>query len=183
MRVEWAPRTRSRWRRELSLPVCLQRATLAASLLGAAYSIGCTAREKPMPPEPTRSTQAVAPRGTFVATAYSLHGKTASGTVTRPGVVAADPRVLPLGSQIRVRGAGAYSGTYTVADTGSAIGGRRIDVYIPNHAAARRFGRRTVRVELVHQGRKTRSVRSGGRPRRSAHRHQRAVQGKKGSAV
>jgi 3D (Asp-Asp-Asp) domain-containing protein len=159
----------------------LQLARIAAGLLGGVYLAGCSAHQKPMPPpQPSQATRAGAPRGTFVATAYSLHGKTASGSVTRPGVVAADPRVLPLGSQIRVRGAGAYSGTYTVADTGSAIGGRRIDLYIPNHAAARRFGRRTVHVELVrHPGQKTH--RSG--PHRSTHRRRRAAPGKGASSV
>jgi 3D (Asp-Asp-Asp) domain-containing protein len=101
-----------------------------------------------------------------------LHGRTASGTATHPGIVAADPRVLPLGSQIRVSDAGAYSGTYIVADTGRAVGGRRIDLYIPNHADARRFGRRTVRVQVLERasspaGEVRRSARHSGR------RHQR----------
>jgi 3D (Asp-Asp-Asp) domain-containing protein len=126
-------------------------ATLAVGLLAAAYVTGCSSRQpapRPVPPRST-STREVGRPDTYVATAYSLHGRTASGTTTRPGIVAADPSVLPLGSQIRVSNAGTYSGTYTVADTGGAIGGRRIDVYIPNHAEARRFGRRTVRVQVL----------------------------------
>ena len=85
----------------------------------------------------------------FTATAYAIAGRTASGIHTRPGVVAADPSVLPLGSRIRVAGAGPYSGDYLVADTGGAVQGRKIDIYIPNEAEALRFGRRRVRVEVL----------------------------------
>jgi len=88
-------------------------------------------------------------RGTFVATAYSLHGTTASGRRAQRGFVAADPHVLPIGSRIRVSNAGRYSGTYTVADTGGRIKGHKIDLYIPDHTEARRFGRRVVHVEVV----------------------------------
>jgi rare lipoprotein A len=54
----------------------------------------------------------------FEATADSVEGITAKGTLTHDGIVAADPAVLPLGSVIRVSGAGPYSGTYVVTDTG-----------------------------------------------------------------
>src|SRR5690242_171338 len=68
----------------------------------------------------------------FIATAYSQRGQTASGAMTRVGLVAADPSVLPLGSVIQVRGAGPYSGNYTVADTGALVKGRHIDIFIPS---------------------------------------------------
>ncbi len=90
--------------------------------------------------------------GEFDATAYSLTGTTASGMQTRPGIVAADPAVLPLGTRIRVRGAGAYSGVYVVADTGRGIRGREIDIFIPDLVQAKRFGRRRVRVEVLEHG-------------------------------
>jgi 3D (Asp-Asp-Asp) domain-containing protein len=77
---------------------------------------------------------------------------TSSGTIAHEGIAAADPSVLPLGSRIRVTGAGAWSGVYTVTDTGGRIQGRRIDLYIPSAAAARRFGRRPVRVQLIETG-------------------------------
>ena len=63
--------------------------------------------------------------------------------------MAADPDVLPLGSRIRVHDAGAYSGVYTVLDTGPAVQGREIDIYVPNLAEAKRFGRQRVRVEIL----------------------------------
>ena len=88
----------------------------------------------------------------FYATAYCVTGTTAMGVHTRPGIVAADPAVLPLGSRIRVAGAGAYSGIYTVADTGPAVRGREIDIFMTDLAAAKHFGRRRVRVEVLQRG-------------------------------
>ena len=89
----------------------------------------------------TRSTAG----GTFTATAYCLKGRTALGHGVRRGVIAADPRILRLGSRINL-GAGAYSGEYLVSDTGGAVKGRKIDIWMPSCAEARRFGRRTVTI-------------------------------------
>jgi len=83
--------------------------------------------------------------GSFTATAYCLQGRTATGGGVRRGVIAADPRVLRLGSRITL-GAGPYSGSYLVADTGGAVKGRKLDIWVPSCAEARRFGRRTVTV-------------------------------------
>jgi len=84
----------------------------------------------------------------FRATAYCLKGRTANGGSVRRGIVAADPRVLPLGSRIQVN-AGAYSGTYTVADTGGAVKGRKLDIWMPSCTEAVRFGRRNVKVSRL----------------------------------
>lgn len=81
----------------------------------------------------------------FTATAYCLKGRTASGAGVRRGIVAADPRVLRLGTRINLS-AGAYSGNYLVADTGGAVKGRKLDIWVANCSEARRFGRRTVMV-------------------------------------
>jgi 3D (Asp-Asp-Asp) domain-containing protein len=83
--------------------------------------------------------------GSFTATAYCLKGKTASGGSVRRGLVAADPRILPLGTRINLN-AGSYSGSYLVADTGGAVKGRKLDIWVPNCSEARRFGRRNVTV-------------------------------------
>jgi 3D (Asp-Asp-Asp) domain-containing protein len=90
----------------------------------------------------------------FEATAYSKKGKTGTGTRTRRGVVAADPRVLPPGSVVDVKGAGRYSGRYKVADTG--VKGRKIDVYVPSRQTAKQFGRKKVQVKVVKRGSQTR---------------------------
>ncbi|HJQ85332.1 MAG TPA: 3D domain-containing protein [Candidatus Binatia bacterium] len=102
-------------------------------------------------------------RMTFEATAYTIAGQTASGHPTNEGVVAADPDVLPLGSRIRITGAGAYSGTYVVRDTGPEIRGREVDIYIANDRAAKRFGRKRVQVEVLSRGDGERGVTSGRR--------------------
>ena len=87
-------------------------------------------------------------KGSFVATAYCLRGRTALGHGVRSGLIAADPRVLGLGSRIGL-GAGAYSGSYLVSDTGSRIKGRRLDIWMASCSEARRFGRRNVTVSLL----------------------------------
>ena len=87
----------------------------------------------------------------YIATAYSLRGRTASGKFVSQGIIAADPRVLPLGSRVRLE-AGAWSGEYLVADTGGAIRGRKIDIWTPSSREAMRFGRRTVKLTVLSYG-------------------------------
>ena len=101
----------------------------------------------------TASDKAVGPATNYVATAYSLRGRTASGRMVSRGLIAADPRVLPLGSRVRVEHPG-YSGEYLVADTGGMIRGRRIDIWIPTSREAMRFGRRTVKLTVLSYGAK-----------------------------
>lgn len=89
-------------------------------------------------------------RGAFTATAYCLKGRTAMGSGVRRGIIAADPRVLKLGSQVNLGGAG-YTGQYTVTDTGGSIRGHHIDIWVPSCSEARRFGRRTVLISMVER--------------------------------
>ena len=86
-----------------------------------------------------------ASKGAFSATAYCLKGRTAMGHGVRRGIIAADPRVLKLGSQVYID-AGAYSGNYLVSDTGGAIKGKKIDIWVGNCGEAVRFGRRSIQV-------------------------------------
>ena len=104
---------------------------------------------------------ALIPASPYVATAYSLRGRTASGRMVGRGLIAADPRVLPLGSRVRLDHPG-YSGEYLVADTGGAIRGRRIDIWTPSSSEAMRFGRRTVKLTVLsYGGRKARRSTKG----------------------
>ncbi len=93
----------------------------------------------------------VVPPTKYVATAYSLRGRTASGRMVAKGLIAADPRHLPLGSRVRLE-AGAYSGEYLVADTGGLVRGKRIDIWTPSSREAMRFGRRTVKLTVLSYG-------------------------------
>ena len=88
------------------------------------------------------------------ATAFTLDRRpTSSGTEVHEGTVAADPAVLPLGTRIRITGTRGYDGNYLVTDTGAAVKGNRIDLYVPSRAEAKRFGTKTVRVEIRRLGR------------------------------
>lgn len=67
-------------------------------------------------------------------------GLTASGTDPGPGTVAVDPRVIRLGSRLFVPG----YGPARALDTGGAIYGARLDVWMRSCSSARRWGSRTV---------------------------------------
>ena len=102
------------------------------------------------PTQPAPATTPVQPASqsgrqlTVVATAYSLHGGTASGLPTGPGVVAVDPTVIPLGTRMFIPG----YGPGVAADTGTAIKGLRIDLWFPMLSQAESWGRRTVTITL-----------------------------------
>ncbi|HEY9401958.1 MAG TPA: 3D domain-containing protein [Pyrinomonadaceae bacterium] len=88
----------------------------------------------------------------FTATAYALHGRTASGQTVRRGLIAAD-HSLPLGTRVRLE-AGSYSGEYLVADRGGKVRGRVIDIWVPSNGEAIRFGRRPVKLTILSYGQK-----------------------------
>ena len=104
---------------------------------------------KPAPAE-MKAAPLTAPQ-VYVATAYSRKGRGASGMGVRAGTIAADPHVLPFGTRVRLD-AGQYSGEYVVTDSGSAIKGRKIDVWIPSFREACRFGRRNVKLSVLSYG-------------------------------
>lgn len=87
----------------------------------------------------------------MTSTAYTASCKGCSGT-TATGInlknnpsmklIAVDPNVIPLGSKVYVEGYG-----YAIAgDTGGAIKGRKIDIFISSHSQAVAWGRKTVNV-------------------------------------
>src|SRR3989440_2020870 len=103
-------------------------------------------------PSPSHEVIAV-PAQAYMATAYSLRGRTSSGRPASRGLIAADPSVLPLGTRVRLE-AGAFSGEYVVGDTGGAVRGRRIDIWTPTANEAQRFGRRVVKLTVLSFGAK-----------------------------
>lgn len=84
------------------------------------------------------------------STAYYQGSVTATGTRPKrnPGglsTVAVDPRVIPLGSKLYIDGYG-----YAVAeDTGGAIKGNIVDVFLNTAQECRNWGRRSVKVTIV----------------------------------
>lgn len=140
-----------------------RRMALAAALLIAALgALGMAAAAAPNEPEPMELPAVVLPRntpqeatqtweGVFTITAYCpcekccgafANGYTATGEKATQGVtIAADPDVLPMGTEIELDGH-----TYTVQDTGGAIAGYRLDLYFDNHEDALQWG---VREKIV----------------------------------
>jgi 3D (Asp-Asp-Asp) domain-containing protein len=96
----------------------------------------------------------------FVATAYCKGHTTASGVGVATGIVAADPKLLPEGSVIEIDGLPGraaslqdrYRGIYTVMDTGPAVNGRHVDVYLWSCTEALTFGRREAIVTVLRLG-------------------------------
>lgn len=103
----------------------------------------------------------IASRGQFagkeyfdlIATGYSpfcckgVDDVTALGVRAGYGVVAVDPKVIPLGSRLFIEGYG-YA---LAADTGSAIKGLRIDLGFDTKREAIIFGRRPIRVYVIQK--------------------------------
>ena len=90
--------------------------------------------------------------GTFEATAYDDSvesqgqwvGQTATGVKPQVGVIAVDPKVIPLGTKLYVEG----YGNCVAADTGGAIKGNRIDVFKNTASEVRAWGRQQVKVYI-----------------------------------
>jgi len=87
----------------------------------------------------------------FEATAYCVTGISRSGTLIKPGHVAADPKVIPLGSMIYVDSP-LMGGFYQVLDTGDLVKGKIIDIFIPSYEKCVEFGRRAVKVQVLRYG-------------------------------
>ena len=88
------------------------------------------------------------------STMYCLRGNTRTGVRTRDGIAAADPRFLPLGSVVRLSlPDGSPLGVFVVMDTGGAVKGNKIDVYVDDCSEAVRWGRRKVVAQVLALGR------------------------------
>ena len=92
---------------------------------------------------------------TVSATAYTAFcagcsGITATGIDLRSNpnqkVIAVDPTVIPLGSKVWVEG----YGEAIAGDTGGAIKGNKIDVFIPSQGAALDWGRKTINIKILN---------------------------------
>ena len=89
----------------------------------------------------------------FAATAYCKGTMTASGVNVRTGIAAADPDLLPVGSVIQVYRLGErYNGIYTIMDTGPAVQGREIDIYMWSCNEALELGRKDIGINVLRLG-------------------------------
>ncbi|MED4028806.1 LysM peptidoglycan-binding domain-containing protein [Priestia megaterium] len=106
--------------------------------------------------QPAESSQQASGKSmTVEATAYTANcagcsGTTATGVDLKANpnqkVIAVDPSVIPLGSKVYVEG----YGEAVAADTGGAIKGNRIDVFVPAEGDAQQFGRKSVKITVMN---------------------------------
>jgi len=98
------------------------------------------------PPEPGT-------RLSFTATAYCKGLTTAAGAPVQAGIAASDPALLPLGSVVQIDSPDSrYDGIYSILDTGPAIQGPEIDIYMWSCHEALKFGRKPVRLTVLRLG-------------------------------
>ncbi len=92
-------------------------------------------------------------RLSFTATAYCKGTTTAAGTAVRRGIAAADRHVLPPGSVVTLStGDQEFDGVYTILDTGPAVQGRILDLYVWSCNEALAFGRRKITATILRLG-------------------------------
>lgn len=98
----------------------------------------------------------------FTATAYCKGIATTSGVPVQSGIVASDPALLPVGSVVQLDSLSSRdNGIYTVMDTGPAVQGRQIDIYMWSCNEALQFGRRRARVTVLRLGWNPRATTQG----------------------
>lgn len=106
--------------------------------------------EKPqveIKPETDKSEVALAGTTMVVnSTAYSINGTTATGTQTRWGVIAVDPSVIPYGTKVYIP---ELDMTFIAEDTGGAIKGNKIDIYMPTTEQAIQWGRKDITIKIL----------------------------------
>lgn len=109
-------------------------------------------RELPSKKEEKTSNNGWKKLGKFYITAYcdckkcqeGWVGTTATGVKPTPGdTIAVDPKVIPLGSKVKIDGK-----IYTASDTGGAIKGKRIDILLPNHKSTTTWKNKYFDVEI-----------------------------------
>jgi len=89
----------------------------------------------------------------FSATAYCKGETTASGAGVHSGIAASDPELLPVGTVVDIDSLpGHYNGIYTVLDTGPAVQGRQVDLYMWSCNEALAFGRQPIHLTVLRLG-------------------------------
>ena len=81
-----------------------------------------------------------------VATAYSGDSVTSTGTTPKWGTIAVDPSVIPYGTKVYIP---QFDMTFIAEDTGSAIKGNKIDIFMPDASKVGSWGRKTIDIYIV----------------------------------
>jgi 3D (Asp-Asp-Asp) domain-containing protein len=75
---------------------------------------------------------------TYQTPGNGAHGSiTRSGTPVRWGVLAVDPRVIPLGSRVQIEG---FNDVFIAEDTGGGVIGNHVEIFYGDYGSAIRFG-------------------------------------------
>lgn len=100
---------------------------------------------------PTVYKQVIAMKATAYTYGNDGGNTTCLGQPTRRGIVAVDPKVIPLGTKLYIESAdGKYIyGEAVAGDTGGAIKGNKIDLFVESASECKAFGRRTVNVYIL----------------------------------
>lgn len=88
----------------------------------------------------------------FLASGYSANDSsqgtnniTATGKEIEQGMVAVDPKVIPLGTRIEIKD----MGIFVAEDIGGKIKGNRIDIYFDSKEEAKKFGMRGIWINII----------------------------------
>ena len=88
----------------------------------------------------------------FVATGYSANDPTqgtdditATGKEAYEGIIAVDPKIIPLGTEVEIKDLGKF----IAEDTGGKIKGNKVDIYFSSKAEAKEFGKQGIWLRMV----------------------------------
>lgn len=80
------------------------------------------------------------------ATAYAGDTITSTGTTPKWGTIAVDPTVIPYGTKVYIP---KFDMIFTAEDCGSAIKGKRIDIFMNSEAECVKFGRQNMEIKIL----------------------------------
>jgi uncharacterized protein YabE (DUF348 family) len=133
---------------------------VSANPLDKIVEVGTILNYKTSRGDTLRFSKAIVMRATSYTASFADTGKspgdpgfgiTATGAKVRKGIIAVDPRVIPLGTRVYVElpGSATDYGYAVAADVGGAIKGNKIDVYLDTSSAVNAWGVRKVKVYIL----------------------------------
>ena len=140
----------------------LVKETIASAPVNELVEYGTIARYTTARGETFRYSKVLDMRATAYTSSYKDTGKhpdhpefgiTYTGIKAKRGIIAVDPKVIPLGSRVYVEGVGNTSdyGFALAADTGGAIRGNLIDLYFETQGEADNWGIKKVKVYILSE--------------------------------
>ena len=81
-----------------------------------------------------------------VATAYTGYSTTSTGQKPVWGTIAVDPKIIPYGTKVYIP---QFGRTFIANNTGGAIKGNKIDIFINTKKECYNWGRRTIEIQIL----------------------------------